>query len=264
MAWQGIEQLHDNNCPECGKDTPVIFLPIDVLGKIKGALMEYEREEWMAVLNGKMVDIGRYEIESMRIPKQEKNHSSVDPLEPISNSFGIMHSHNTMGGKFHSSDDVMSAGSFVVSITVNNDMEFDAKVRVMLPCKRYMLVNAKVMFNYPIIPLTEEEKALILDKPIQKFVSHQDYTKQTTLPIPDENPDVYRYKDKNKFEMYLFDGRRLSKDAVILECIARGCSKKSTRNKCYTKNTVYGIMGRRLLCDRKEHLTPDSRILESV
>ena len=163
--WTGIETVE--SCGRCDKEDTIITLTTEFIGKCRGFVEEYKDSEWAGVIIGQTPSKKNpvFVCETFIVPEQEVGEARADPKENLE-GISIIHSHNKMGA-FFSPDDIKTASNYPLSLVVNNDLEFKAKVRQQLTCGAYLVGEAKIQYHVPIIQPTAEEKAKIKEKKIE-------------------------------------------------------------------------------------------------
>lgn len=138
-AFEGNDCIEDGKCPEMSRKIKVI-LSKKTQEQIKTLLRMFPNLEWMGALIGKEVTPKEeYYIENIKIFEQKVNGASVELTDKGNEekartlNIGWIHSHNSMGA-FLSSTDIMTAKQNIISIVVNNKLEFDGRCKIKVSC----------------------------------------------------------------------------------------------------------------------------------
>lgn len=240
--WTGIETV--DACGRCKRENTIISLTPEFVGKCRGFVEEYKDLEWAGVIRGQLPAPKNpvFVCENFIVPEQEVGEASADPTENLQ-GIGIIHSHNRMNA-FFSPDDLKSASNYPLSLVVNNDLEFKAKVRRQLACGAYYVGDAKIQYYVPTILPSNEEKAKIKEKKhlsTQKslfepsgFFPHQvetgfDEFKMLMQLKPEEA--VVRFTSDDTF------GELHSRDILWEKC-KKSCGKRN-RKVCWKENVFW-------------------------
>lgn len=163
----GVE-LHED-CPHM-QEKLTVHMPLDIYSKVE-AMNEEMGIEWMGYFRGYRDDGDAY-IEELVIPEQEVSSVKAENKEPVGDTIGIIHSHHSMGS-WHSHDDEESATQNGFSLVVDNDMEFDAKGRVELPCGGWGQVDVSVIIESQDMPDEAEWAKEQTEKIKEKTYTHK-------------------------------------------------------------------------------------------
>jgi|TARA_R100000501_G_C2592098_1_gene91778 proteasome lid subunit RPN8/RPN11 len=143
----GDNVIKDGKCP-CTTQKVKIVLSKKSLSQIKSLCRKYPQLEWMATLIGKQED-NYMLVDEIQIFEQEVSGSTCELTDKgnedmaKTENIGWIHSHNTMD-VFLSSTDVDTANFNGISLCVNNKLEFDGKIRKLLPCGVYALLDVEL------------------------------------------------------------------------------------------------------------------------
>ena len=154
---------------ECGKiGNPVVYITPLVHNKISLLMDKYPDKEWLGYLQGES-EKGVFIINNINIPKQEVTGASVEVLkfpENIKDIIGVMHSHNTMGAFFSSTDDDYINSNHSLSLVVSSK-GLKGTARFKAPCGAFVRRDDIKIFVYmPKSHLVEWEK--IVDENIKE------------------------------------------------------------------------------------------------
>jgi hypothetical protein len=131
-----IEKLLSDRFPNLNYELSPANITISKLAKAKimRLIKEYPNFEWLGIMTGRK-SLNSFIVEDIEICEQENTGSFTEltnkgnkELSETKNVIGWIHSHNTMS-VFHSGTDVHTAGNFDLSITINNELETDIKVK---------------------------------------------------------------------------------------------------------------------------------------
>ena len=125
----------------------MVFLDLPVHLRTQALTERMGNKEWLAYLHGEKGK-GYYFIRSLEVPEQEVTATSVEVLKP-KDALGTIHSHHNMG-VFHSgTDDKFVGGNHALTIVCDNDNKYKAKIKMVLPCKASVLIDADVVIETP-------------------------------------------------------------------------------------------------------------------
>ncbi len=193
--WHSDVEIVEKTCPHLtGKSN--IFLSKDAMFKILYLLDKFPEKEWMGLLTGRKENEG-YLVENIIIPPQkntsvhtEMENDAVIEVErgTYSNIIGWIHSHNKMSA-FFSAEDRETASRNDVSIVVNNNMEFDALVRIKLPCGHIGLIKGEIKLQ------KDEEMERIIKENIKddiNVINNNFIRKYDEIKYEDFNDEYFR------------------------------------------------------------------------
>jgi len=155
LGWD-LGEAVDSNCIDSCTELETehtINISFEARQKITELVAAYPRLEWAVGLIGKQ-DGEKWIVDDIFVPEQEVHSCSVELTDEGNKELagvkciGWMHSHNDMKA-FHSPKDDSNSKMFGISVTVNNKLETDARVKVQLPCGRFGMAKANVVFDMP-------------------------------------------------------------------------------------------------------------------
>ena len=123
------------------------------LRQIKTLCSKFPDLEWMAELVGKQEDDGSYVVDELQLFEQEVMGASVEYTSKGNvdkskiASLGWIHSHNKMGA-FLSGTDIKTASFSLISLVVNNEMQFGGKIKKTMPCGEQVLKDVEVFTEF--------------------------------------------------------------------------------------------------------------------
>ena len=199
--WTGIETVE--SCGRCDTEITKVTLTAGFIGKCRGFVEEYKDSEWAGVIIGQTPSTKNpvFVCETFIVPEQEVGETRADPKEDLE-GIGIIHSHNKMGA-FFSPDDLKTASNYPISLVVNNDLQFKAKVRQQLTCGAYLVGEAKIQYQVPIIEPTAEEKAKIKEGIKEKIKDKiKDQRIELTQPSLFEPTAIFPHQGELEFDEF--------------------------------------------------------------
>jgi hypothetical protein len=196
-------------CPKYKKKGTII---IDIVSytKVKAMMKEMGSKEWLAYLIGTFPeDISKDPvlITGLMIPEQEVSSTSVDVVgEPPAECIGTIHSHHSMGAFASGTDKDHLQGNHNVFLVVTTKLDFEAKIRTLLPCGDFCLQEAELQYSLPQSSEVEEfvasAKGVIKEKTYayQQYLNNGNYGRwDGNKWIRHEGP-VWESKVENKSE----------------------------------------------------------------
>jgi len=140
-VWKSENKFVDK-CSLCDGDY-LIKIPREIWRKIRTLLQKMGDDEFIVYLpyqrNG-----NEFRVEDIIVPQQEVSSASVKPSNPPTGQVGVLHSHGVNSSAFFSSTDeefLNQNNDFSIVIGGN---EIKAKVRVKVPCDKFVKLEAKV------------------------------------------------------------------------------------------------------------------------
>jgi proteasome lid subunit RPN8/RPN11 len=156
IGWdlgEAVESSCITSCAELESEH-TIGISFGARQKIQELVAAYPNLEWAAGLIGRHEE-NKWIVDDIFVPEQEVHSCTVELTDEGNRELaktkciGWMHSHNSMAA-FHSPKDDNNSKMFDVSVTVNNKLETDARVKVHLPCGKFGMAKAAVVFEVPV------------------------------------------------------------------------------------------------------------------
>jgi len=115
-----------------------VKIPYEIYSLWQLLLLKYEKLEWGGVFN--VVD---GEVRDFRIPKQEVGWASVGFKEELGGN-GVIHSHNTMGNFFSTTDHDTCINLFDYGFVISNDGKIQGVHKVATACGGYVYTKIDI------------------------------------------------------------------------------------------------------------------------
>jgi hypothetical protein len=171
----GLKMIEKCSLAKDFKD-PEVTIDFLVMQKALAMTQVMDKKEWLGYLKGFKTEDG-FHIEDIVIPRQVVTSCDVDEIERVADNdiIGTVHSHNTMGTFFSSTDHDYIGANNPVMVVVDSKGNSKCAVRATLQCGNFILLDAELTVIYTDSPEIVEFITANKDKITEKVYVFNNY-----------------------------------------------------------------------------------------